>query len=437
MTLADGSNFVTKLIETVKDLPAWLYTALAVAAGILFFVPAINHELPQETRPWLIGACVLFFTLAAFKWLDILVAAIRTQRSDAKARKSIHLTVVPQQCRWSVSKQVDDSLVTQIVVAFSVKNQSPNPVGLTRARLIKPTIRGSVLEDIVTIREQRGRMYGSAHASDHRIAPGTSLPGSAVLLIRGRPRVNDGEDLSLILGISDEDGYEERISVVCKGLQGPKLADLPKAREPLHKITDPIEQGVAAVLQTEMDRYELNGRRTGGLGSLQFELGGGRKLMSFAGEARLMDTTANQELLLAPEIAMLKSDNLDSLMALHAGLTSDDERARYAAALLARLDADRGYGQVAYLIVLSLWKVGRLNDALTAACKGLPGDDRREHSMSNVLMMLNGLLRHRHQDFTAQMLDTIENALQHTTEQPFRIPKKIAAIRTLRLGAGQ
>lgn len=40
-----------KFVDTIKDLPAWLFTALAAASGLLLFVPEINAELPKEYRP--------------------------------------------------------------------------------------------------------------------------------------------------------------------------------------------------------------------------------------------------------------------------------------------------------------------------------------------------------------------------------------------------
>ncbi len=433
MTFAEGSKFFPKLVETIKDLPAWLYTALAVAAGLMLFVPGINHEMPKETRPWLVGSVVLFGVLATFKWLDILIAFVRARHAAAQARKTFHVTVVPQQCRWAVAKQPDDSLMTQIHVAFSVKNISASPVGLTRVRLIKPRLRGEVLHDMVMIREQQGQMHGTALVSDHRVAAGTSLPGSATLHIIGRPPEADGEDLKILLGISDEDGHEERVNVVCKGIRQPKPADLPKPLEALNLIRDPIEQGVAAVLQTEISRYELNGRRTGGLGSLSLDMGNGQQTLAFGGEAMLTPASHNQEIVDAQAGTTLRSDNFESLMALYERSAAGDERERFATALLTRLQSDRGYGRVAYLIVLVLWKIGRLDQALAAAIAGLPSGDQKEFGLSNSYMMLNGMLRHKHPDFTPEALDAIESALRQTAEHPFRIPQKIAAVRAHRI----
>lgn len=428
----EGSTFFPKFVESVKDLPAWLFTAFAVAAGLLLFVPQISGELPKDYRPGLVISVVLFGVLAVFKWVNVLVTAWRGWRTDAKARKTFHMTPIAQHCHWSVAKQADGSLVTQIVADFAVKNQSAAPVGLTRARVIKPLIRGEVLHDMITVREQRGRMHGTAYTSDYRIAPGTTLPARAMVMIRGKPRKDESEDLIVVFGISDEDGYEQRVSVACKGMRKPKTSDLPKPVEALHTIADPIEKDVASVLQTELSRYELNGRQAGGLGSVHIVMAG-KKIMQLGSDTRIMQATANQEIVSEPGATEVKSDNLDALLALYARLATDEERERCSNALLNRLQDDKGYARVAYMIVLALWKIGLLGEALEAAMFGLPEDDRKDFGLSNVLMMLNGLLRYRHPDFTPEMLDTIERFLHGSQEHSFRIPQKIAAIRAHRL----
>lgn len=432
MTPVDGSNSFTRFVEVVKDLPLWLFTAFAVAAALMLFVPQINGELPNNYRPWLVIGVVLFGVLAVAKLTSALVSIWRAERAETKARKTFYATPIAQHCRWSVAKQADGSLVTQIVAEFSVKNQSTTPIGLMRARVIKPTIRGEVLHDMITVRELRGHMHGTAYASGYRIAPGTSLPASAMVMIRGTPRKDEGVDLTVVLGISDEDGYEQRVRVVCKGMRKPMLSDLPKPVEALHSITDPIEKDVASVLQTELSRYEINGRQAGGLGSVHIVMAG-REIKQLGSDTRIMQATANQEIVSEPETAEIKSDNLEALLALYARLVTDDERERFANALLRRLQDEKGYARVAYLIVLALWKIDLLGEALEAAMFGLPEDDRKDFGLSNALMMLNGLLRYRHSDFTPDMLDTIERFLQGAQEHSFRIPQKIAAIRAQRL----
>jgi hypothetical protein len=70
---------------------------------------------------------------------------------------------------------------------------------------------------------------------------------------------------------------------------------------------------------------------------------------------------------------------------------------------------------------------------MSAASKALPAGESKVFGLSNILMLLNGLLKYRHPDFTNQMLDEIERMIHGLDEHPFLIPTKIAAIRARRL----
>jgi hypothetical protein len=128
----------------------------------------------------------------------------------------------------------------------------------------------------------------------------------------------------------------------------------------------------------------------------------------------------------------LKSDNLEALTGFYLGLGSDEERGRLFEALL-RLDEKRGYLSVSYFIVAVRWSVGSLGPALQKAKQALPAGETRVFGLSNILTLLNGLLKYRHSDFTNPMLDEIERFTHGLNEHLSLIPAKIAAIRTNRL----
>jgi hypothetical protein len=50
-------------------------------------------------------------------------------------------------------------------------------------------------------------------------------------------------------------------------------------------------------------------------------------------------------------------------------------------------------------------------------------------------MLLNGLLRLRHENLPDELLDDIEDFIDGTGEHPFAIPERIATIRAHRLAA--
>ena len=134
----------------------------------------------------------------------------------------------------------------------------------------------------------------------------------------------------------------------------------------------------------------------------------------------LTPASHNQEIVHAQAGTTLRSDNFESLMALYEWSAAGDERERFATALLTRLQSGRGFGRVAYFIVLVLWKIGRLDQALATAIPGLPSGDQKEFGLSNSYLMLTGMLWHKHPDFTPEALDAIESALRQTAEHPFQ-----------------
>lgn len=111
---------------------------------------------------------------------------------------------------------------------------------------------------------------------------------------------------------------------------------------------------------------------------------------------------------------------------------SATEKEQVGSALMARLGG-KAYLPVSYFIVLVLSKIGRLKDALENAKSKLPQGEISVFGLSNVLMLLNGLLRYRHSDFTNETLDDIERFVDGLNEHSFQIPEKLAAIRTARL----
>ena len=193
-----------------------------------------------------------------------------------------------------------------------------------------------------------------------------------------------------------------------------------------------IEKEIVSVLKAELGRYQMCGRSVGGLGSVHIVYQG-RSFTGVGGDSWTPNSPLNQLIVSDPEAASLKSDNLEALLGFYKGLSSDEEQGRFVKALLDQLDAKRGYLTVSYFIVCVLLSAGSLADALQKARRDLPAGEDRVFGLSNVLMLLNGLLKYRHPDLTNQMLDEIERMTHSLGEHLFLIPAKIAAIRASRL----
>src|SRR6266576_1250280 len=215
------------------------------------------------------------------------------------------------------------------------------------------------------------------------------------------------------MGIADDEGREQFNAFDMRVLSAAAEEPAKPSLEVVSSISNPVEREVATVLQAELARYEKCGRRVGGLGSIHLAIDG-REIAGVGTDSWNPTSPNNQSISANPDACDLRSDNLDALTAFYEGLSAN-EKGQFASALLARMDG-KAYLPVTYFTVCVLWKIGRLKDAL---------------------MLLNGLLRYRHPDFTNEMLDDIERFLVGLKEHPFQIPEKLAAIRTARLMASR
>ena len=432
-TLGDGTDAAGRFITVLKDLPLWLLTGVAIAADVLAFVPVVKAALPTEFYPWILLVVVLFNTLAIARTMSLCWLAWNSHKTAVASRRTFHMSPDAQQSWWSMARQRDDTTTTQISTRALIKNLTSKPLGLTTVRLIKPKIAGETIAADVSVRAANSNMYGSAMHSGFKIPPNGFLPASIHLMIRGIPRQSASETLSVVIGVSDDEGNEQRLHVALRGHSAPKKSESTPAREAVFSIVDPIEKQVASILQAELDRYAKHGRERGGLGSIHV-VHRGRALHGVGNDSWDPNSPKNQSIAEDPQTAVLESDNLAALLAFYESLSTTDEKEKIAAALLHRLDASKPYFQVSYFIVAALWKVGRLQDALSKAHAALPEEEIKVFGLSNVLSLLNGLLRYRHPDFTPEALDQIEGFVhQLTKEHTFAIADKIAAIRTYRL----
>jgi len=345
-------------------------------------------------------------------------------------RRRFHVTAEVQQSFWSSAKQADGSIVTQVVARLTVKNRTDEALGLSRVRLIKPRVRGEVVHEDVSVRAVGRNMYGTAAHSGYLIPPKMVVPASASVMIRGVPWRKPKNEIRVKIGISDDEGYEQIVVLKMRVIAPPPATPARPALEMVSAISNPVEKEVASVLQAELSRYEKCGRRVGGLGSVHFVIDG-REMTGVGTDGWNPNSPKNQSITDNPDVCDLRSDNLEALMAFYEHL-SPGEKEQFASALVARLGS-KAYLPVSYFIVLALSKSGRFKDALENAKSKLPQGEISVFGLSNVLMLLNGMLRYRHPDFTNEMLDEIERFLDGLNEHSFQIPEKLVAIRTTRL----
>ena len=267
-----------------------------------------------------------------------------------------HLTAVPQQSHWSSAKQADDSIVTQVATRLLVKNRTPDPLALVRSRLVSPKIRGEIVHDDVSVRSVDENIYGTAH-SGYVVPPGMSLPASALIMIRGVPRRKLGKQVRATIGVTDDEGHEQKVVVdmlvLSPSVEGLAMPSL----ETVSSISNPIEREVVSVLQAELGRYDKCGRRVGGLGSIHLVVNG-REITGVGNDSWNPNSPRNQSISESPEICELKSDNLEALMAYYGRLTTAQEQGQFAEALLSRMDGKSLFARHVFYCVRALenWK---------------------------------------------------------------------------------
>jgi hypothetical protein len=325
-----------------------------------------------------------------------------------------------------------DEPIMQVVGSFLVTNISHAAARVPEAEL-RYGFWGSkrVNGMIMVARSARENYYGF-----YDIPPNETRDASVHFWVSPPVAKPEQEFVAHSVTLIDQFGNRHAAKRVRFTAHGAHRAVAPKRPVELaYQIENPVEKELVAVLQSELARYQICGRRVGGLGSVHIVYRG----MRFTGvgsDSWTPDSPDNQLIVADPEAASTCSDNLEAALAYYNQLATNEERGHFIAALMSRLDANKGYLEVAYFIVCVLLKIGQFDNALRKAKQDLPAGEQKAFGLSNVLMLINGMLRYRHPDFTNHMLDEIERLIHDLEEHPFMIPQKLAAIRTSRLAKG-
>lgn len=341
-------------------------------------------------------------------------------------------TKLPGNCWWHMGKRGDDPTM-QVCGSIFATNVADIPVRCPQVELRYGFLgRHRVSGMVLVANGEMQRIYGM-----YDIPPGETRDLTFDFWVYP-PVVKSSEDF-IVHSVTIMDQFGNRHAIRRLQFRSDAVDAPIKPKEPEefpYAIIDPIEKEVVSVLKAEHSRYEMCGRPVGGLGSVHI-IYRGQSLTGVGSDSWVSNSPLNQAIVADPEAALLSSDNLDALNALYCGFESDDERQQFTKVLLERLDAKKGYIDVSYFIFCVLFVIGALPDALSKAKQALPTSETKAFGLSNVLMLLNGMLKYRHPDFTNSMLDDIEKMLHGLEEHQFMIPAKIAAIRTSRLSASK
>lgn len=374
---------------------------------------------------------VIAGTVKFLFWVFDEVQKRRKHEGFSAPTKTLRLALKPEgNCWWAMGKMGDDPTM-QIVGRMFVTNVASLPVRIPQVELRHGFLgRKSVSGTVSVSRSLNDNMH-----SMYDIAPNETRNISCDFWIY--PPVVEASKPFMAKSVRFFDQFGNAHVVKGVRFRSMQAFTATPSKEPEefpYQISDSVEKEVVSVLKAELSRYERCGRRVGGLGSVHIVYQG-RAMTGVGGDSWIPNSPDNQLIVSDPQAASLRSDNLEALAGFYNGLTSEEERKRFRMALLERLSEKKGYLVISYFIVSVLWNAGRLEEALVKAKRDLPDGEAQVFGLSNILMLINGLLKYRHSEFTNEMLDEIERFIHGLTEHPFLIPAKIATIRAGRLAA--
>ena len=382
--------------------------------------PAFLASLPPSSLA-AAGACCAAATLIALRILR------RKRQSKYFPRvpiETLRLVPLPDKANWKPAA-IEGRPAMHATAEWRATNITDSSVQIVRAYVEQPCAEGL----IVLCEQSEGKTWGV-----HEIAPHSTVEVSVDFWI-DPPTKKPGKPLKASVVFLDQFGNKHRTKRLAFTSSVPGAAALPIDAEwvPANSATLidrnlPIELQVAAVLKEELRRYELCGRRVGGLGSVQTHYG--PKVLCGVGSVWREAHASQGPLVVEPNSdAYIESDNADSLVKLYDTLNQSDQL-RFVAALRRRLGRYGECAPVGYLSLLVLFRTGDLREALATARAYLQGDDGC--GFSEFILLLDGLLRFEHRRFSDMMLEDVEQFISGLDDYTFGIPERLAEIKRRR-----
>lgn len=352
--------------------------------------------------------------------------------------------IVPGRQRnwWHMGRTGDGRPSMQIATYWYVTNRTGRPINILNAYINRPHAQG-----IVLTKDTHSAYHGSypvpAHATTELVADFWIDP----------PFKREGKSIRIDIVFVDQNGQKRTVRNVRIDSDKKKRRKPVKLQEEaVYKLEHEVEKKVAAVLKDEVSRYKKFGRQHGELGSLH-AVYKERVVKQIYGDGwSHSDSGKRLEIVSDPENAVIKSENGDALVGLFNSLGQEADKELLINSLLTRLNREKEYYCVSYLILHVLFRIGQLERGLETAQTALVPRPtwldkllRREprtpllelhqrHGLGDMLGLLNGLLRYNHPSFSDRELDLIEAFIEQPKEFSDRIAEKIHSARAFRLG---
>lgn len=325
-------------------------------------------------------------------------------------RPGVEVQWKKERCWWTALSPRTRA-ISYLCAGGSLLNHTRKPFRLLDVRLVSSRV-GSDLR-------YRSILSSPATANrDIEVPPQGALDLSLEIGLRGAPPPGTS-DFWVAFSLRGEGKLHVPVHLVVRPL-ATILSEIELPQEPGFQISDPMEKSVASVLQFEL--VELRSRGPAQLGSLSAPQENGSEALG-PEDSPPGDSVRRQ----------VSSPNAEALLGLFSRLSSEEEGARFRRTLCDRLQGQRGYGPIAYLILLVLFRTGSLSEGLASAQSGLSGDSLALFGIRRLLALL---LKWEWRSFSDGLLDDVERFVCRLGD-PFRTTERIAAIRTLRLATPQ
>ncbi|MER8519692.1 hypothetical protein NKI48_08045 [Mesorhizobium sp. M0644] len=306
-----------------------------------------------------------------------------------------------------------------------------------RIEIDRPRVKGDLIVD-----------GPRAHDGEPVIPPKATVPISTHFMVPTRKhhlKATKRYDFTFV----DHNGHRTRKRGIDYKPERQRVKTTKLNSEAIAEIADQDEKALASLLKEEIGRYARHGRQHGGLGTIS-AVKGNAKIKSIYQDWWASDRASERQDIVVESGPKIVSEIGDAIVE-YASKLPEDRLAKFPSLLLDRLDRDREYYGVSYLIVYALWRLNRLEDALQTVYERYefkPAlvdnifrrsyvnrvlERNQQYGYSDVLGLLNGMLRYEHLHLVERELEKIEWLAMNTSEHPFQIAQKITSIRALRI----
>lgn len=427
--MPDGATAAGSILSALRAVPAWLFAGLALACAATLFLPTLGvpaadlKTFLDHWGVWARAGMIGFVCLAIVRAAADVIVGLRKR----KLKKLLVFVPRDGECWWHLAKQNDATYVSQIALRIDVSNQGESPIVLLKVQLVRPIWHGEILTAIATLPNAH-----NLHSSTHPVPARAVSMASVHFMVRGKIAWQ-ARPLKVGVAITDQTGARYRIALKLASRDKPVglargMADawiafrgrlFPPTAAPFPTVWthDGRFADVDAILNEEKRQYVANGRRQGGLGSLNVTL-------QNEPNHGWTQVGAVPNLLWSRDDGQppISSPNLDRLVrAFNArDLAAQAELGEY---LLSHLNRGSTFASVAYFNFMALHRAGGTAAAVAAAQRELSGD--KEYAYSNLLSVLSGLVSREHFDMEPALFDALREILAKDAEHNFQLIEKL------------